>query len=374
MNNGILRPQKKLIASSRFFRAYQEAILRKNEQKRFLAEADKEISSLPDTDVKAKIRKAYVSDLKKYMFNFSEWYYQYSLYGKPESEKSSYISRSCAQKWYRRLVTREMRELFYSKPLFINRFTPPGYIRRKTMTVGASTSAADLKTHFSDSQIIVKPMAGSLGNGVYKLSTTGFTDKDWSTLLGRCISENAFIEQCIEGDNAMQQFHPQSLNTIRLVTAWSERGAHAFGSFVRFGRGDSVIDNAHGGGVYCTVNLSDGSIMTDAFDVDGNCFENHPDTGIRFKGFIIPRWEEIVTTCCTAHNSVDIPFVGWDVCINKGGEIEFIEGNHAPDMDIIQGPLKTGFRLQFETVCRNYETMHRTTHRLSAVKYSDNGI
>ncbi len=125
MNNGILRPQKKLIASSRFFRAYQEAILRKNEQKRFLAEADKEISSLPDTDVKAKIRKAYVSDLKKYMFNFSEWYYQYSLYGKPESEKSSYISRSCAQKWYRRLVTREMRELFYSKPLFINRFTPP---------------------------------------------------------------------------------------------------------------------------------------------------------------------------------------------------------------------------------------------------------
>ena len=345
---------KNFVRTSKLYKAYGEALLRQREQKRFLAEADRELVGLDDYE-KDKVRRAYRRDLRRHMFTFSEWYHQYGLKDKSEAEKEEYISRSRAQKWYRRLISKDIRALFHEKPLFLSYFSGTGHIRRSTLAAIASTSVEDLKDRFAERDIIVKPQTGSLGAGVRKIDTRKFTDSDWCKLLDECIKGNCLVEECIIGATPLQQFHPSSLNTIRVQTAYSPDGAFGFGSFVRFGRGGSVIDNAHGGGIYCTVDVNSGTLLTDAYDVDGHTYTVHPDTGLTFKGFVIPQRGEILAACCSAHNRVHTPFVGWDVCINFKGEVEFIEGNHAPDMDIIQGPLKRGYRKQFEIVCRDFE-------------------
>ena len=35
-----------------------------------------------------------------------------------------------------------------------------------------------------------------------------------------------------------------------------------------------------------------------------------------------------------------------NVCVRADGQLEFIEGNHAPDFDVMQSPLKVGVRAQ----------------------------
>lgn len=352
----MFRALKNLVRKSALFRSYSERRLRQTEISRFIGQAD---DTLRQSDIKDKdkIRLRYIADLKKYMFTFDEWYFQYNLSEASENEKKSFISRSRAQKWYRTLVKKEVREIFHSKPLFIKTFDR--HIKRKTLVCNQSTTSIQLYDILSCSSIIVKPQAGSLGQGIYKLDFKDIEKPNKSDILNKCIKEESLIEECVQGDWRLQQFHPESLNTIRVVTAYDGKNIRVFGSFIRFGRGKAVIDNAHNGGIYCTVDIDSGTICTDAFDVNGNMFSRHPDTGLEFNGFAVPEWKAIEKECCEAHSKVDIPFVGWDVCINKAGEVEFIEGNHAPDLDVMQGPRKTGLREEFERICRGYEKNSR---------------
>lgn len=69
---------KNFVRTSKLYKAYGEALLRQREQKRFLAEADRELVGLDDYE-KDKVRRAYRRDLRRHMFTFSEWYHQYGL-------------------------------------------------------------------------------------------------------------------------------------------------------------------------------------------------------------------------------------------------------------------------------------------------------
>ena len=137
-------------------------------------------------------------------------------------------------------------------------------------------------------------------------------------------------------------FHPHSLNTIRVVTIG--RNAEVLGAFIRFGRGGNVVDNAHAGGIFCTVDVETGRIISRGLDTDGNYYERHPDSDKEFMGFQIPRWVEIKALLKEMHSlTPDAPVVGWDVALTPDG-IEVIEANHLPDMDVMQSPLKIGIR------------------------------
>ena len=63
------------------------------------------------------------------------------------------------------------------------------------------------------------------------------------------------------------------------------------------------------------------------------------------KGFKIPNWDKAKEMCVSASLSLpNIRFAGWDVAIRNDGVLEIIEGNHAPDFDPMQSPLKIGVR------------------------------
>lgn len=343
---------KDLVKRSSLWRCYTEALLRKDEQRRFMAEAKQEVAKR-NLQNPEKILSAYHKDLLKYMFTFFEWYDMYAISDADEKVKKQYISRSKAQKYYRSLINPATRQIFRNKPQFLKNYS--SFIHRNYLEVDENLDIEKFSEFLHQGDVIVKPVDGSLGAGVYKITAEEAKNIDLKKLLGRCKKEHCLIEECVEGHPDIQAFHPNSLNTIRVMTARDGDIIRVFGSFIRFGSGNAVIDNAHAGGLFCTINIKTGTLSSDCQIVMGGYCKKHPDSGIPFRGFQIPRWGEICQTCIKAHSLCDLPFAGWDVCITSNNEIEIIEGNHAPDVDLIQGPLHQGCRQEFESICKKYK-------------------
>ena len=89
--------------------------------------------------------------------------------------------------------------------------------------------------------------------------------------------------------------------------------------------------------MFCAVNIETGIVESDGYDLYGQAYSCHPDSKERFKGFRIPQWDRCVDVCRQAMMKYDnVRVVGWDVCVTEDGEVEIIEGNHAPDIDALQ--------------------------------------
>lgn len=342
---------KKIIRRSAIVSAYFEYLLKRDEQRRFLHDAEESIKQrcIPDAD---KVINAYLKDLRKYMFTFSEWYDMYNLVNSDETEKTKYISRSRAQKYYRKLNNPSTRQIFWDKPKFLNVYSK--LIHRKYLAVSPSTTIEELREIIESCDVIIKPQNGSLGVGIYKIRKHKVEESELKTLLAKCIEERSLIEECVEGHPSIQAYNESSLNTIRVITASDKNEIRIFASFIRYGRENAVVDNCHAGGIFCTIDINNGKVISDGHTVTSAIFDKHPDSGLPFKGFTIPFWEEICRVCREAHKLCDLPFVGWDVCVTNKDEIEIIEGNHAPDVDVIQGPLHIGYREQFINICKQF--------------------
>ena len=187
-------------------------------------------------------------------------------------------------------------------------------------------------------------MDGTCGEGIFKICTSEV--QDWEGLYARCRDQHLLLEECVRACEPIEQLHPASLNTIRVVTLSQGDKFAVFGALLRMGAGGSVIDNTHAGGVFAPINPETGCIDTPAIDAHNHHYERHPDTDVPIVGFTIPYWEQIVETCRKAAQVMpDLRFAGWDLCPLADGRIELIEGNHAPDFDGgLQAPLKVGVK------------------------------
>ena len=106
---------------------------------------------------------------------------------------------------------------------------------------------------------------------------------------------------------------------------------------------------------FAQINVENGIVESDGITTRGEKVEIHPYSGKVIKGFKIPHWDKIKNVCMeAAKKESDIYFAGWDVCINKNGNIELIEANHAPDFDLMQSPLKIGIRNKLNCVLKEF--------------------
>lgn len=308
------------------------------ERKRFLKEAEErfkrekpEHGSLED----------YKDALRKHRVTYSEYMYSYEYWRLNEQERDEFVSTSEMQVIYRKLGDRNVREVFHDKVRFLPLFSR--FVHR-WWAMAKDLSLDEFRDKVSLFDIIAKPTDGTRGEGIFKISKEAVTD--WQGLFERVRNANCLLEECIVACDEIAAFHPASLNTIRVVTFSNGNRCKVFAALLRMGVGDSVIDNTHAGGVYAPINVETGTIEVLAIDSHNNRFDAHPDTGKAILGFRIPCWEKIVETCEEATRAIpNIHFAGWDLCINKDGEVEIIEGNHAPDFDGgMQAPLKIGVK------------------------------
>ncbi len=196
----------------------------------------------------------------------------------------------------------------------------------------------------SNYDCILKPQNGSLGIGIKKFLKN--TAKDYDELRNVELSNGEYlIEECVTACDEISDFHPESLNTIRVVTFSNNEKAIVFGAFIRFGNNNNCVDNAHSGGIFAQINVSTGVIESCGIDTNNNHYEKHPITQKEIKGFTIPKWDEIKMLCINAtHVIPNVYFAGRDVALRKDGDIELVEANHGPDFDVMQSPLKIGVR------------------------------
>lgn len=186
------------------------------------------------------------------------------------------------------------------------------------------------------SEFIVKPLAGSFGGrGVYKekIESIAACRKVFKELIksGTII----FIEELINQDEEMKKYHPESVNTIRLVTCNTGEEVEIVQSSVRIGMGDSVVDN---GCLSSSIDLDTGVITS-----LGRCahrkglYAFHPDTGVQIIGAQIPRWDELKEQIIEMSNVLPKQrVIGWDMALSTKGWV-MIEGNTQPAIQTLSG-------------------------------------
>ena len=131
------------------------------------------------------------------------------------------------------------------------------------------------------------------------------------------------------------------LSTVRIITCLDEDGrAEATDAATRFPRfGAGVVDNFHAGGIASAVDMASGRLgpaTNLGLDARVGWHDRHPDSGAPIAGRRLARWDEALDLVTRAHEAFPTRvFIGWDIALLAEGW-HLIEGNAAPDLDIIQ--------------------------------------
>lgn len=135
------------------------------------------------------------------------------------------------------------------------------------------------------------------------------------------------IQEILPQHEKLSAFNPSSLNTCRIMTLRTNNQVELVSSVFRCGRSGSRIDNHAAGGLACGIDRM-GNLGDFAIDRDLNKYQTHPDSGVPFRGTIIPHFKEAVELVRRLHQRLpDIDIVSWDVAITKTGQPVVIETN-----------------------------------------------
>ncbi len=326
-------------------RLYAELNVRLS-KRRLLALAKKEF----DKESSLGNFEDYKLALERHWVSYNEYAYQYEFHKKNEEERNEYVSRLRMAYFYWRYTPVSAKAVFRNKTKFLRTFGK--YVHRKWI-YAPEVSFEEFTQFVSNYDCIVKPSDGKLGRGIFKLYKED-DNKDYQKLYDYCAKDRMLVEQCIESCKELKAFHPKSLNTIRVVTIANKDKACVLSGVFRTGVGDSVIDNSHKGGISVQINVEMGIVETDGANTNGDRFTCHPDSRITFNGFRIPEWDAIVETCCEAAKMNSNPITGWDVVLNNKGEVEFVEANYGPDMDMMQTRYKAGAKKRIYALIKEY--------------------
>ena len=289
--------------------------------------------------------KDYKKAMLRQRFSYNE-YVGYQLWNLRKDEIRAYISEKEMRCIYRKTVEIETFKWFENKLMSHAKFAQ--FMQRDWLC--PSLCSFDSFRQFASSRdCIIKPWLGSLGRGVFMVKKD--ENNNLEELYERCRKEGLIIEERVQSCQQIAEFHPQSLNTIRVMTMSNGKRCELVAAELRVGRGDSVVDNASVGGILCPIDANNGIIVGDGIDKSGRVFVQHPDSGKTIKGFRIPYWEQVVETCKELTMIVpEVKIAGWDLCVCENGQIEMIEVNTYPNVMGLQMAFGVGLKPRIQAL------------------------
>lgn len=200
---------------------------------------------------------------------------------------------------------------------------------RKVFHVNASTDKNQFMAFAMEQKsLFCKNNLGSRGCGVFAAEVD--EEKDAIRLFEQLTQNketNWVVEEKIIQCKETAQWNPSCVNTVRLPAFITKAGFKVLDPFFRTGRVGSVVDNAGQGGVFAGIDPETGVIITDGVDEMGHRYVIHPDSGLTFRGWQIPRWKELIETAEKAHRTIPHhKYIGWDFALTDKGWV-LIEGN-----------------------------------------------
>ena len=327
---------KSSIKKTAIYRYYREWRILHKQRLSFYAQAQKRFQE--EKPAHGSLED-YKSALYKHRVTYDEYMYRYDFWKLNELERNEFVAHETMEMLYRTMVKPEVRNMFCDKAKFLQVYK--NYIHRKWIFVKDSTFE-EFSTMVQQYDCIAKPLNKKSGEGIFKIKHD--EDRDLYDLYLQLKRDSYLVEECIYACDEIAEFHPWSLNTIRIVTMSNKGQVRYIGAILRMGAHGSCVDNTHAGGVFASIDIDTGVIESDGVDTNGNIYVVHPDTKKQIKGFKIPEWEKIKSLCAEATTVFpNIYFAGWDLCVTRDGQIEIIEGNFAPHFDGgMQVPMKRG--------------------------------
>jgi len=270
-------------------------------------------------------------------------YVLYKFYEVEESEQERYFlihdSKKLQDKYNKNQeFKRILRDKSKTNAYFEN------YVKR-TWCVNTEVSEEEfIKKFITCKRVIYKPINGSGGHGIEAF----WVNKDNIKELYACLRSYPIgvIEEYVVQHPEMNRLCSACINTVRVVSISSNsKPVTKSGKYldlaycaVRIGRGDSVVDNNHSGGMIAAVDQDTGKILTSAADQDGNVYEYHPVTLTAIKGFTIPYFFEAIELVRKIIIEKEIEgYLGWDVAISANGPV-IIEVNYIPGVAALTIP------------------------------------
>lgn len=145
-------------------------------------------------------------------------------------------------------------------------------------------------------------------------------------LAAAATSKNALlVEPLIVNHPELAKFHPASLNTLRIITMRTPSGGvEVCRAIMRFGAEGKTVDNMAAGGV--AVPVSAEGILSEfghRKQINLPPYRAHPDTGVKFKGTVVPYWKESVELCMNIRRNFcpELFVIGFDVAITPTGPL-----------------------------------------------------
>ncbi|MBA3258238.1 MAG: hypothetical protein H0T68_02080 [Gemmatimonadales bacterium] len=156
------------------------------------------------------------------------------------------------------------------------------------------------------------------------------------------------IERWLEQGDFWRELHPESANTIRMLTLWHPDDPAPFlaRAVQRIGTAATIpADHWLDGAVCAPIDPATGRLGTARLHPDIRseapggevCIERHPDTGAQISGRPLPGWDRIVTTVLRA--AAALPFnriASWDVLVDRDGVSVIIEANGNGGVSLLQ--------------------------------------
>ena len=155
------------------------------------------------------------------------------------------------------------------------------------------------------------------------------------------------MEPVIKNCHEIASLHPQSLNTVRVVTVNMTNRVEIAFTYLRVGQNDSIIDNAASGGIVCELDIETGIVYATS-DEQGNCYIIHPNSGKILLGYKVPQWGELKKM--VSELAMVLPsnrYTGWDMALTDNGWI-LIEANARGQFIAHQMINTRGCRKQFD--------------------------
>jgi len=171
----------------------------------------------------------------------------------------------------------------------------------------------------------IKPKRESSGIGIMRYKDSDIED---TQAFFKKVNHRGFIaEETVTICDELKQLNPESISQIRVVTVCSTDGSiHILATTLRTG-GQNTVFNSAKDDIFAQIDIESGLVFTDGIDENGVLYKKHPISGIEFKGFRIPNWEEIKDICSKAAKKMPtVRVIGWDVTLTDKGCI-FFEGN-----------------------------------------------
>ncbi|MDO5971538.1 sugar-transfer associated ATP-grasp domain-containing protein [Flavivirga aquimarina] len=184
--------------------------------------------------------------------------------------------------------------------------------------------------------VFLRPHSDYGGHGCFKITKDNFI-KELKVKSKILINGNFVHTEVIKQHDSINQIHSKSINTIRIITLLTpQKEVEIISVSIRFGVGDSVVDNASSGGFFVGVDLNDGILQSKGHylpQFGGGEITRHPDSGFVFAGFKIPYYKEACESVKSGVKVIPDGLIGWDVAITPDGPV-IIETNAEPHIQI----------------------------------------